>query len=89
VLTTAQALALLQSGAPVTYDVLDEVFLAFGFSSELELPNTTWYRHPRYGRCGDFRAKPLYDFSTLSREQVRIVLGMIGCVRAHQELERG
>ena len=81
------ALALLASDKSITYDDLDDIFRAFGFVAEFELPEITWYRHQRYGRCGEFRAQPKYEFSVLSEEQKAIVRRILDCVRVLRRLE--
>lgn len=86
-LSEEEALALLDAGKPITYDDLDDIFRAFEFVPEFEVPNITWYRHRRYGRCGEFRAQPRYDFSVLSEEQKGIVRSMLECVRLLRRLE--
>ena len=62
------ALARLGDPRPITFDELDDIFSAFGFSGDLRNDGTIWYEHPRW-KCGRFPAKPLYDLSTISVDQ--------------------
>ena len=86
-LSEAQALALLRSGAPISYDDLDDIFAAFDVHGSFEAPDTTYYSHPRYVNCGEFKAKPLHDFSVLSDGQIDIVRRVISCIRQRSRLE--
>lgn len=87
-MTEDEALARLRASEPITYDeLLDEVFAAFGFASEFQVPDVTWYRHPAHD-CGEFRAQPRYEFSVLSETQRWIVVRMVECVRQRRHLER-
>lgn len=56
------------------------MFRAFGFASDFEAPDVTWYFHPKYD-CGYFRAEPRYGFSVLSEAQKSIVWRMIQRLR--------
>ena len=85
-LTEEQALAKLRDAAPISFEDLDDIFRAFGFEWEFEVPSTTWYHHPTY-RCGRFPANPQHDFSVLSEAQRHIVLRMIGKLLDQRGLE--
>ena len=80
------ALDLLKSDKSLSYDDLDDIFKAFGFDDEFEVPNRTWYFHSVYA-CGHFRAEPRHDFSVLSVDQRMIVWQMIQTLIDKRELE--
>lgn len=79
------ALARLRDARPITYDELDDIFNAFGFSGDLRYDESIWYEHPKWS-CGRFRAKPLYDFSTITEDQRGIVATMIQQLLAYERI---
>lgn len=83
-MTREEAFALLASGEQVPYDSLDEIFDAFGFTSEMELPHATVYYHPHFIDCGIFRARDPYGWRVLSEGQKGLVRYMLQCVAANE-----
>lgn len=86
-ISEGEALARLDAAPALSYDDLDEIFLAFGFSSDFEVPDVTWYTHPRYPFCGDFRAQERSQWATVSDSGRSIVKRMVACVRSRRLLE--
>lgn len=74
-ITEAVARTLLAQSEPLTYDEVDEVFTAFGFSSDCDGVRFTYY-HKKYD-AGVFRAAPKYEGSTITETQRGIIQQMI------------
>ena len=81
-MTRDEAVTRLTSGDEVTYDILDEVFTAFGFQSEWENPDVTVYYHEDFIDCGSFRARDPFGWGTLTPRQCNLVWNMVMCVQA-------
>lgn len=79
-----EAVERLASDDEVTYDDLDDIFRAFGFSSEIELPDATVYYHEEFIDCGIFRAQDRFGWGILSPRQRGVVRWMIECVVASE-----
>lgn len=82
--TRDEARALLASGTDVSYDSLDQIFLAFGFSSEFEAPDVTVYFHRGFIGCGIFRARDRYDWGIITPAQRTLVGWMVECVAVNE-----
>jgi hypothetical protein len=84
----AEALALLRSGDELTFDALEDVFLAFGFTSESPDFETELYFHPKWRKCGAFTARDdgVHLVTPLQR---RLVLAILRCVEFNEAFSHG
>ena len=86
-ITEGDALARLAGGGFLSYDDVDDIFLAFGFVSAYD-GRTIWYSHPDYD-VGEFPANEKHEISVLSPQQVLIVRTMIRRLRDQRDLIEG
>lgn len=86
-MTRVEARALLNGGAEVDLDALDDVFSAFGFDSEFRVPDTMLFYHAAYIDCGIYTARD-QPGRVLSPGQRRLVLSMLDCVEASERRQR-
>jgi hypothetical protein len=68
----------------VSFDLLDEIFRAFGFLSDSTDNRTEVYYHPDWRHCGLFVARDDGEHTLALHQRLRIQ-GMIDCVRYHEQ----
>jgi hypothetical protein len=83
--TREEAWALLEGYADVSYDLVDEVFRAFGFRSRTPSWDTEVYFHPLYPDCGMFTARD-DGFHVLTPEQRGRVKWMVARAKLQDDL---
>lgn len=78
-MTRAEALKLLAGYGEVNYDLVDDIFAAFGFETKMADFASLVYYHPKC-RCGIFNA-PDDDIHILTEAQKGLILNMLRCVQ--------
>ena len=78
-----EAIKLLRGYSPVSYELLDEIFKAFGFLSDSPSFDTEVYYHKSF-KCGLFTARD-DGLHHLTEQQKGVVLGMIQCVILNEQ----
>ena len=84
-MTQEEATDFISNAPEVPYDCLEEVFGAFGFHSEWEVPDSMVYYHTEHINCGSFRARDPYGWAILTPGQRSLVLYMLRCVEANEK----
>lgn len=82
-MTREEAVKLLRGYTPVSYSQLDEIFRAFGFTSESPSFETEVYYHKSF-QCGIFTARD-DGLHHLTEQQKGVVLGMLQCVALNEK----
>jgi len=80
-----EALSRLASTDDLSYDDVDDIFAAFGFTSDSPSFSTEVYYHARYKRCGAFTARD-DGLNLVLLTQRSIIRRMLECVLWHEQL---
>jgi len=83
-MTRDEAVARLVGREECSYDVLDDIFRAFGFASDTPDFVTEVYYHPRWTSCGGFTARD-NGHGLLTDRQRELVARMLQCVAISEQ----